>query len=221
MITGFSRINLEVPDLAAARQEYANLLGTISGDRVSLANVEIHLAENRELEQPRISSLSFLDTELESAGPVSLPGRNRGLTLSSCKHRDTPAGPVSTGIVAVDHVVLRSNDADDCIEVFGEPGLGLRLALDQMVPEWGGRMLFFRSGKMTLEVIQSLEQPVEQDHFWGITYLTEDIDRTLSTLDAKGVAHSPVRDGRKPGTRVSTIKSHTLGLPTLLIEPAR
>jgi hypothetical protein len=29
---------------------------------------------------------------------------------------------------------------------------------------------------------------------------------------------SNIRDGRKPGTRVCTAKSHTLGVPTLLIE---
>ena len=121
---------------------------------------------------------------------------------------------------SVDHVVLRTSDAEACIDLF-EGELGIRLALDKTVPEWGGRMLFFRHGKMTLEVIQHLQRPPEQDFFWGITYLCKDIDATVAQLDRRGVAHSPVREGRKPGTRVTTVKSHCLGLPTLLIGPDR
>ena len=116
--------------------------------------------------------------------------------------------------------MIQTNDADDCIRLFGEQGLGLRLALDQQVPEWGGRMVFFRMGKMTLELIQNLKKPPAQDFFWGITYLCTDIDSTVARLDEAGVSRSAVRDGRKPGTRVATIKSHCLGLPTLLIGPA-
>ncbi len=39
-------------------------------------------------------------------------------------------------------------------------------------------------------------------------------------LRAAGVSLSELRKGRKPGTRVATVKSHCLGLPTLLLEPA-
>ena len=39
-------------------------------------------------------------------------------------------------------------------------------------------------------------------------------------LDSRGVRLSEVRAGRKPGTRVTTLKSRDLGIPTLLIEPA-
>jgi hypothetical protein len=37
-------------------------------------------------------------------------------------------------------------------------------------------------------------------------------------MKESGVEISDIRDGRKPGTRVCTAKSHTLGVPTLLIE---
>ena len=125
---------------------------------------------------------------------------------------------MDNGIQSVDHVVLRTTDADDCIRLFGKD-LGMRLALDQSVPEWGGRMLFFRCGKLTLEVIQS-DDPPDRDAFWGISYHCQDLSRTLEGLDAAGVAHSGERLGRKPGTRVATVKSHTLGIPTLLIGPS-
>jgi len=112
---------------------------------------------------------------------------------------------------------LQSGDAEACIALFGDD-LGLRLALDQEVPEWGGRMLFFRHGKMTLEIIQNLKEPPARDFFWGITYLCHDLEQTISALDQRGILHSPIREGRKPGTRVCTVKSHCLELPTLLIE---
>ena len=80
-------------------------------------------------------------------------------------------------------------------------------------------MLFFRAGKLTLEVIERSEEPPAEDFFWGITYLVEDLGKTLEALDSRGVAHSGDRLGRKPGTRVATVKSHTLGIPTLLIGP--
>jgi len=118
-------------------------------------------------------------------------------------------------------VVLHTSDADACIRLFGDEGLGLRLALDQMVPKWGGRMLFFRAGKLTLEVIQSLDNPPPADFFWGLTFACADLETTLARLSANTVVHSPARDGRKPGTRVATLKSHNLGLPTLLLQPAK
>jgi hypothetical protein len=59
-----------------------------------------------------------------------------------------------------------------------------------------------------------------RDHFWGISYLCPDLEFTLAKLDAAGVSHSGPRDGRKPGTAVATVRSHHLGIPTLLIQPA-
>ena len=56
--------------------------------------------------------------------------------------------------------------------------------------------------------------------FWGITYLCRDIEATIFALDQRGVAHSDIRPGRKPGTHVATIRSHCLELPTLVIGPA-
>ena len=44
--------------------------------------------------------------------------------------------------------------------------------------------------------------------------------RLAAELASRGVTLTAVRDGRKPGTRVATLKSHDLGIPTLLIEPA-
>ncbi len=219
MICGFSIITIAVPSLAAATDQYSALLGDFESQpdaaRLSLANVSIQLVEDSSLD-----AANLRDVVLWSDGAeVSLPADIRQLGLSVAPERDVHNEETGTGVIAVDHIVLRSRDADDCIRLFNQD-LGMRLALDQAVPEWGGRMLFFRCGKLTLEVIQHLEEPVEQDHFWGITYLCPNLESTLKKLDAAGVAHSELRKGRKPGTLVATVKSHDLGLPTLLIQPA-
>ena len=68
---------------------------------------------------------------------------------------------------------------------------------------------------MSIEVIAS-EKAAEQMSF-GVSLKTNDIEATHARLSEHGVEISDIRDGRKPGTRVCTA-SHTLGVPTLLIE---
>ena len=225
MFAAFDQILIDVPDLSLAVSDYTELLGPIAtgDDRVvvPLGNVHLSIGQDSSLDKPRIVGLTLLDETLTPGETLAIDSRQRQLNLAR-SHSRTPEyseAPGETGIYAVDHIVLQSGDADDCIRLFRDQ-LGLRLALDQEVPEWGGRMLFFRMGKMTLEIIHNLEKPPVQDFFWGITYLCRDIDQTVAVLNTRGVAHSPIREGRKPGTRVATIKSHCLGLPTLLVGPA-
>ena len=217
MITAFSRILIDVPNLQAAETKYQCLLGAIPAGSLRLRNVEIVLQEDTSLAAAAIKGLALL-----ADGDTPTMDQQRGLYLPIDLERQLagPGDSTVTGICAVDHIVLMTRAADDCIRIFGENGYGMRLALDQMVPKWGGRMLFFRCGKMTLEVIHNIEEPPEQDLFWGVTYLCEDLDFTLAQLDTRGVEHSAARTGRKAGTRVASIHSHNLGLPTLLIQPA-
>ncbi|GAB3109142.1 hypothetical protein G8770_23135 [Aestuariicella hydrocarbonica] len=121
-------------------------------------------------------------------------------------------------ITSVDHIVLHTNDADDCIRLFGDGGLGIRLALDKNVPEWGGRMLFFRVGKLTLEIIEPTTPFAGDDFFWGIAFRVDDIQAVHRRLSRAGVSLSQPRKGRKPGTWVVTVNSHQLGIPTLLLQ---
>ena len=219
MFPAFDHILIEVADLEAATDEYSTLLPDPVAGSFRLGNVSAQLSQVDGLDAPRIARLALLDPGLARGTSAPLGGGAQGIPLSRGHSREPQYHEPSTtsGIYAVDHLVLQSGDPDACIELFRDQ-LGLRLALDQEVPEWGGRMLFFRHGKMTLEVIHNPGQPPARDFFWGITYLCHDIDETLATLGEAGVEHSPVRKGRKPGTRVSTIKSHCLGLPTLLIS---
>ena len=131
------------------------------------------------------------------------------------------AAPHGAGAIAgVDHVVIKTQSTEAAKTFYGDQ-LGIRLALKQDVPEWGGVQLFFRASSMSIEVIVSDKAP-EQDELWGLALKTDDIESTHARLTKSQVEVSDIRDGRKPGTRVCTAKSHSLGVPTLLIEhPSR
>lgn len=220
MLQRFNRLGIEVPHRADAEMEYQQLLGEMTNSTVRLSNIDVQIKQCSEITDARISSLGFGDDAL---GPQEQPAIENQSGLSLYREMalsPTPSTLTETGISAVDHLVIQSHDAEASISLFGEKGLGLRLALDQEVPEWGGRMLFFRFSKMTLEIIQDLKNPPVRSLFWGITYLCPDLEFTIAELERRKVQHSEIRQGRKPGTRVATVHSHNLGLPTLLIEPA-
>ena len=149
------------------------------------------------------------------------PAAARGIFSFCIQHESgsllPEATPMAKGEIAgVDHVVVKTQSAEAAKMFYGEQ-LGIRLALEQDVPEWGGTQLFFRASSMSIEVIASEKAP-EQDELWGLALKTDNIEATHARLSEQGVQISDIRDGRKPGTRVCTAKSHTLGVPTLLIE---
>ena len=224
MITGIERILVEVPDLKQAKLEYKAFFGDIishdqSSSIIVLNNSAIELRHNPFIKKAKINGITLLD-ENKSSKPKKILPKPRGLNISSIGKRGfSNAGAPNNKILSIDHLVLLSNDLDDCIEEFGTHRLGIRLALDKTEPKWGGRMLFFRAGKFTLEIIQNNSSDSQRkDHFWGIAYLCSDIELTIENLQKKDVVLSSIREGRKKGTLVATVKSHNLGLPTLLIQ---
>ena len=117
----------------------------------------------------------------------------------------------------LDHVVINTNDAEGFIQIY-EKDLGIRLALDQTVEKWGGRMLFFRLNKTTIEVIAKSDEYEPKDSLWGLAWDVEDLEATHKRLTQLEIEATPVKEGRKPDTLVSTIKSHTCNIPTLFIQ---
>ena len=57
-----------------------------------------------------------------------------------------------------------------------------------------------------------------RDKLWGLSWRVGDIDAARARLLAAGVDVSEVRTGRKPGTRVMSVRSGTCGVQTLLLE---
>ncbi|MEM9726173.1 MAG: VOC family protein [Pseudomonadota bacterium] len=143
---------------------------------------------------------------------------------------DLGAAPAAA-VRALDHVVVETDDPEGAARLFGEEGMGVRLALDQTFEDLGARLMFFRVGQATVEVAHPMAgrpglskretwRPGATHHFWGQSFRVDDIDAAHARLEAAGVPMSPVRPGRKPGTRVATVKGRTHGAPTLIIGPA-
>ncbi len=137
------------------------------------------------------------------------------------------SGPdIAHGPAALDHAVILTPNPDRAAALYGAR-LGLRLALDRTETRWGARFMFFRTGSeqnpLTLEVVQrlgdgTLPDPDGPDTFGGLTWRVADIDAEHDRLSRAGIDVSEVRTGRKPGTRVMTVRSGTCNVPTLLLE---
>jgi catechol 2,3-dioxygenase-like lactoylglutathione lyase family enzyme len=121
---------------------------------------------------------------------------------------------------ALDHLVINTPNPDRAMALYGAK-LGLRLALDRTAPEWGVRLIFFRTGGLTLEIAHRLgqgEDPAGPDSFWGLTWRVGDIEAAHARLAARGFNLSGVRTGRRAGTRVFTVRDGTMNVPTLFIS---
>ncbi len=82
--------------------------------------------------------------------------------------------------------------------------------------------MFFRCGDLIVEVAHDLAAPPSSgpDELWGLSWRTPDIVAAHARLDQAGIAVSEIRTGRRPGTRVFTIKDRATRLPTLVLGPA-
>ena len=86
------------------------------------------------------------------------PPATRGVPLFAIEHRAGALEPVepecdpAAGVEALDHVVILSGDLEGSRRLYGDQ-LGLRLALDRTFEARGQRILFFRVGGATVEVV--------------------------------------------------------------------
>jgi catechol 2,3-dioxygenase-like lactoylglutathione lyase family enzyme len=123
-------------------------------------------------------------------------------------------------VTSLDHVVIRSPNAERAIALYAGR-LGLSLRLDRTEPKWGARLLFFRCGDLIIEIAHDLKAGIGDgpDRLWGLSWRVPDIAKAHARLQAAGVDISEIRAGRRPHTRVFTARSHTAGVPTLMIGP--
>ena len=128
--------------------------------------------------------------------------------------------PATRGaITGIDHVVIRTTHPNRAVALYGAR-LGLDLRLDRTEPRWNTRFMFFRCGDLIIEVTHNLndEPSAAPDQLWGVTWSVDDITATHARLAASGFEISEVRTGRKPGTRVFTVRNNTVGVPTLILQ---
>lgn len=145
-----------------------------------------------------------------------------GLKLFVIKPREGALPEVPCGSDAVhslDHLVINTFAPERAVAFYGAR-LGLRLALDRTNADWGARFLFFRTGGLTLEVVQKLseaEDASRPDKFLGFTWAVQDLEAAHARLTDAGFDVSEIRRGRKPGSRVFTVRNGTMNVPTLFI----
>jgi catechol 2,3-dioxygenase-like lactoylglutathione lyase family enzyme len=176
-----------------------------------------HLLQRRAMRVYMADGHLHLATDSTHGVPVSLVERRRDLTAAVPASDAADAGAAVSGL---DHVVIRTPDPERAVALYAGR-LGMSLRLDRSEPAWGARLLFFRCGDLIVEVAHDLKAGVsgEPDKLWGLSWRVPDIAATHARLRACGVETSEVRVGRRPGTRIFTVKSHTAGVPTIMIGP--
>lgn len=200
---GLASFAFEVDDIARAHRRLA---------RLGLDPEEIADGESRDVKGSTISwKRTRASAESTHGIRMFFIQRNEPLARSP----EISPAPID----ALDHIVVATPDPDRAAALYGAR-LGLDMRLDRTNPEWGARLMFFRCGDLVVEIVHRLKDGKGDgpDRVWGLSWRVADIEATRARLLGAGVDVSDVRDGRKPGTRVFTVKSGTCGVPTLVIQ---
>ena len=149
------------------------------------------------------------------------PAACHGVSIALAeRRRRTPPKPTAPGaVVGLDHVVINTANPDRAVALYGAR-LGLDFRLDRSNPQWGSRLMFFRCGGAVVEIGARLggEASDAPDRLSGLAWRVNDPDAAQARLVHAGFDVSEVRNGRKPGTRVFTIRSGVPGAPTLMLS---
>lgn len=243
-ISTLARVVVAVDDPAAAAADYERLLGHASRDGCfSLRNTCLQLVDRVDAElaggtpeSEGVAALVFRENERET-GEWLDPRETRGIPIGLARDADDDpayspdAHSPGEAVAALDHVVISTADLDAALALYGQR-LGLRLALDRSFERRGIRILFFRVGGTTVEVVGALARrdraeggPAAfdpgSDRFGGLAWEVEDVTAIRARLLREGFEVSEERVGHKPGTRVCTVRHPTHGVPTLLKGPDR
>jgi catechol 2,3-dioxygenase-like lactoylglutathione lyase family enzyme len=200
---GLASICFRVEDIAKAHRRL---------DRVALKPEPVAEAESRDLASGNMMRWKRTRVATELARGV------RMFFLELAQPRPLSAATGHTPILGLDHVVVSTGDPERAAALYGAR-LGLDMALDRSHPDWG-QLMFFRCGDLIVEVVRRPAAGADPAHdkLWGLSWRVADIDATRARLLAAGVDVSEVRAGRKPGTRVMSLRNGTCGVHTLLLE---
>lgn len=242
-VSKLERVVVAVDDLASASEDYARLLGRSPSEDglFVLRNTTLQLVAREDAEvagtipeTEGVAALVFREDGRET--PEWLPlEETRGIPIGLSS--DTPdefllaaeAAAPGTTADALDHVVISTADLDAALALYGDR-LGLRLALDRSFEKRGIRILFFRVGGTTVEIVGALPDAQRpegasdaygsgSDRFGGLAWEVADVAGMRARLADSGFDVSEARGGHKPGTSVCTVRRPTHGVATLLKGP--
>jgi len=154
--------------------------------------------------------LAFVDPAATYGVSLALAERNRPFERR-------PA--TGDGVQALDHVVIDTANPERAVALYGAR-LGLDFRLDRSNPQWGSRLMFFRCGGAVVEIGARLggEASDAPDRLSGLAWRVTDPDAARARIAAAGFDVSEVRAGRKPGTKVFTVRAGVPGAPTLMLS---
>lgn len=214
-------VQIGVEDVDDAARAYEQLLGVAPTQlpggrrRFQLVRGAVELEHG----QPGLHSIAFVGAATPNAGADTF----HGITVHIDPPPEAATSPPSavTVATAIDHVVVQTTAPQRAIALWRDRH-GLRLALDREFPARGLRLIFFRSGGMTLEYAcaVSADDSDLPDRFYGVSYRVPDVRQWHRRLTDSGLDVSDMRTGMRPGTSVVTVRSGTCGVPTLLIGDA-
>jgi catechol 2,3-dioxygenase-like lactoylglutathione lyase family enzyme len=182
-------------------------------DRLALKPEPVAEAESRDMASGATIAWRRTRAATEATRGVRL------FFLELSKERPLSVRSAVASIAALDHVVIATADPERAAALYGAR-LGLDMALDRSHPDWG-RLMFFRCGDLIVEVVHRPKDATADrahDRLWGLSWRVADIDATSARLVAAGIDVSEIRAGRKPGTRVMSVRGGTCGIHTLLLE---
>jgi catechol 2,3-dioxygenase-like lactoylglutathione lyase family enzyme len=200
---GLASICFATPDIAKMHRRL---------DRLTLKPEPVAEVESRDAASG--ATLSWKRTRAATAATHGV----RLFFLQLAKPRPRSVPTAAAPITALDHVVISTADPERSAALYGAR-LGLDMALDRSHPEWG-RLMFFRCGDLIVEIAHRPGRDTDpaHDRLYGLSWRVTDADATRARLVAAGLDVSEVRNGRKPGTRVLTVRGGACGVPTLLVE---
>jgi len=242
MIVKLDRVIVAVDEVGPAVADYARLLGRQASD----AERGLFGLRNTTLQLASVADLVEEGLEVSKSGVAALvfeeDGRDRDHWLPPERTRRIPIAlgtddreavepapacvEAGAQVDALDHVVVSTGDIESAHRLYGEE-LGLRLALDRSFEERGIRILFFRTGGVTVEVVGALAggerreaAPADdRDRFGGLAWEVPDVSAIRTRLLDEGFDVSEQRVGHKPGTAVCSVRDRTHSVPTLLKGP--
>jgi catechol 2,3-dioxygenase-like lactoylglutathione lyase family enzyme len=212
-------VRIATPDLEAALAAYQVLLGTApvphgGAHRFQLGRGAVELEAGE-------GALRAVRFTAEDAPP--LPPGFHGIDVRVEPPDDPRPTASASPVVAIDHVVVHTPDPERAVALWRD-AMGLRLALDRVFAERGLRLLFFRSGGITLEYASPQPAPAEHDgvdRLYGLSYRLAggkaELEAHRQRLLQAGFDVSEVRRGMRRGTSVAAVRSRTAGVPTLLL----
>jgi len=239
MINALDHLTLRAPFVSGAVGAYETLLGR-KADEGALRVGNVGLVIEDRADTARLTSMSFATADIDKAArllerravPTTRDGDRlslsceaaHGVPIALVQRADAPPpSPLlkssdAAAISALDHVVVRTPNPERAI-AFYAGRLGLDLRLDRSNPQWGARLLFFRCGDLVVEIAHDLKKGVSDapDELWGLSWRTDDIVACNERLKKAGAEVSAPRPGRRQGSHVFTVQSHTANVPTIVI----